>query len=412
MSLLHPIHHTFAPLADRSQVLGALALLFRPYTWRRGKNVERLRSAIAHDINGDVSMFASGREGLLALLRAMQIGPGDEVIIQAYTCVVVPNAIQAAGAVPVYADIQSDTLNIEPESIEALITPRTKAIICQHTFGIPPALSELASISKRTGIPLIEDCAHVIPDADGPSGVARTGEYVIISFGRDKAVSGVSGGAVVSRNPATSARLREEEAQARDLPLIGIKRYLLYPLLYAVARPVYGMGIGKVFLWFCAKLTLLPSIVTPQEKRGCQSPVIHRLPNALAALTLDQWQKRSTINAHRRMLVRTYVTELTARGVPLIEGACIGLPLQKFPLFIANAEAVRQRLKKQNIHLHDGWTGCVVCPANVDRSATHYKDGSDPKAEEACMQILSLPTHPGTTMDDAMRLVDLISTHA
>ena len=364
-------------------------------------------------MKGDVTLFASGREGMLALLRSMHIGPGDEVIIQAYTCVVVPNAIQAAGATPIYADIQSDTLNIEPESIEALITPKTKAIICQHTFGIPPALSELQMISRQKNIPLIEDCAHVIPDENGPSGVAFTGDYALLSFGRDKAISGVSGGAVISRNPETSKHLEAEEKMAQDLSLIQIKRYLLYPILYSIAKPFYqiwGIGIGKLFLWLCAKLTLLPSIVTSEEKLGHQSPIVHRLPNALATLTLDQWTKRRTINAHRRMLVRIYVKELTARGIPLIEGACIGLPLQKFPLFIAGAEGIRQRLKKQNIHLHDGWTGCVVCPPNVDLSVTQYQPGSDPKAEEACEQILSLPTHPGTTIRDAMRLIEALQS--
>ncbi len=409
MSLFRPIHHTFAPLADRVQVLRSFRTLFLPHTWRRGKNVERLREIIARDMKGDVSLFSSGREGLLTLLRSMKIGKGDDVIIQAYTCVVVPNAIQAAGATPLYADIQADTLNIEPESIERLITPRTKAIICQHTFGIPPALSELTTICAKHKIPLIEDCAHVIPDEDGPHGVAFTGEYALLSFGRDKAISGVTGGAVISRNPEASGRLAAEEKAAHDLSLIQIKRFLLYPLLYSIAKPLYGIGIGKIFLYLCAKLTLLPAIVTPEEKHGHQSPVVHRLPNALAGLAMDQWAKRRAINAHRRMLVKTYVKELTAHGIPLIEGACIGLPLQKFPVFMAGAEGIRQRLKKQNIHLHDGWTGCVVCPPNVDQSATQYQPGSDPKAEEACEQILSLPTHPGTTMADARRLVALIT---
>ena len=70
-----------------------------------------------------------------------------------------------------------------------------------------------------------------------------------------------------------------------------------------------------------------------------------------------------------------------------------------------NAEKIRQELKKSSIHLSDGWTGCVVCPADVQPEHAGYKRGSDPKAEEACEEILTLPTHPMMTLADADSLI-------
>lgn len=380
-------------------------MLLWPFAWRRGASVERLRGMISNDLGGDVTLFASGREGLLALMKALEIGNGDEVIIQAYTCVVVPNAIHAAGALPIYADIESETLNLDPESVEKLITPNTCAVICQHTFGIPAPLSELKEICDRHHLTLIEDCAHVIPDAKGPAGVAKTGDYALLSFGRDKAISGVSGGAIVSRHPQTALRLKVIEGNAHDLSPIAILRYILYPIIYSIAKPFYGLGLGKIFLYACAKLTLFSPIVTSDEKHGRQSPTLHRLPNTCAFLAVDQWKKLSRINDHRRALVSIYSRALRERGVSLIAGACEGLPLQKFPLFLTGAEGIRRSLKKHNIHLHDGWTGCVVCPPNVDQSMTGYDRGSDRHAELACEQILSLPTHPDTPISEVKKLL-------
>lgn len=409
--IFRPIHHTFAPLADRRFCLRALRLLLQPWLWKNGLAVQELRDALRSMFNADVSLFSSGRDGLLALLQAMNIGHGDEILVQAYTCVVVPNAIIAAGAVPIFADIEKETLSLDPDDVRRKITSKTKAILCQHTFGIPAPLDELRAICDENRIPLIEDCAHIIADSAGPSGVGITGDFVLLSFGRDKAISGVTGGAIVSHRTDVSNRLQKIEESATHYPLLTIFRLLLYPLLYAVARPFYGLWIGKAFLKLCSLLRFLPSIVTHQEKLGRQSPTLHRLPNACAALALSQLQRLRQINDHRRMLTRFYLEQCAQHGWPVLHGIASDLPLQKFPMFVPGAEKIRQSLKKKNIHLHDGWTGCVICPSAVDPAACGYKDGDDPRAEEICEQILCLPTHPITTVHDARQLIAALPVH-
>ena len=328
----------------------------------------------------------------------------------------VASAAQAAGAevVSVFVDCD-DSFCMDTSKLERAITPKTKAMICQHTFGIPAPLQELRAICNEYRIPLIEDCAHVIPDQSGPESVGMTGDFVLLSFGRDKAISGVTGGAILSRRMDVSNRLQRLENSAGDLSLFSIKRLLLYPLIYAVARPVYGLGgglgfgLGKLFLKTCSVLRILPPIVTREEKSGHQSPALHKLPNACAALALSQLTRLQEINDHRRMLTRFYLEQCAGHGWPVLHGIRSDLPLQKFPMFIAGAEKIRQSLKKKNIHLHDGWTGCVICPASVDPSGLGYNDGDDPRAEEVCEQILCLPAHPIMTLVEAKTLVEALN---
>ncbi|NBV41291.1 DegT/DnrJ/EryC1/StrS aminotransferase family protein, partial [bacterium] len=104
--------------------------------------------------------FWKGRVALYAFLRAMGIGPGDEVILPAYTCVVVPSAILYTGATPVYVDINPDTYCCDPEAIERSITPRTKAILVQNTYGLSWKVDEIAQMGSDRNIVTIEDCTH------------------------------------------------------------------------------------------------------------------------------------------------------------------------------------------------------------------------------------------------------------
>ncbi len=404
------IHHTFGPLADARQCMLSLWLLCRPWKWKNGMERLLLRRSLTEHFSAPVYLFASGREALLAFFRSLNLAEGDEVIVQGYTCVVIPNAVIAAGAKPVFVDIEKDTLSLDVHAVEKALTPRTRVVVCQHTFGLPAPLQELRDLCSRHNVILIEDCAHVIPDQVREGDVGGTGGAVLLSFGRDKAVSGITGGALVCRTPHAEESLGKLEVAATDLSFFTIKRYLLYPLLYRVARPVYGVWLGKAILKAASILRLLPPIVTNKEKEGKQSPKLHALPNACAMLALQQLRRLQYINAHRRSLVRYYLEQSAAHGWPVLHGIHADAPLQKYPLFVEGAERIRRELKKRNVHLYDGWTGCVVCPEAADACAVGYRDGDDPRAEDVCEQILCFPTHPGTTRKDAERLVRAFAT--
>jgi len=409
MSFFRPIHHVFAPLADREQVWLAFKILWQPWTWKRGPAHDALERELAKRFGGEAVLFGSGREALLAILQSLKLKKDEEVIVQAYTCIVVPNAVLAANMVPVYVDIERDTLNIDIDQVEAAITSKTRAIICQHTFGIPAFTKRLREICDRHSLFLIEDCAQMLPDKNEPRSIGLHGDVMFCSFGRDKAVSGVTGGAVVCRNKDICGELKRLQQDAQSLSLMRIKHLLHYPILYWIARPLYALWIGKAFLALAGRLRLLVPIVTSAEKHGSMRTTLHRMPDSCARLALQQLHKLEAINAHRRNLTKYFFNESTKRGWPMLLGVTPDLPLQKFPLFVNGAEGIRQRLKKHNVHLHDGWTGCVICPANADGECVGYKDGDDPAADLAGEQILSLPTHPTMTIKQAEELVVLLA---
>lgn len=399
-----PIHHTFAPLADAAQCLRALALLVQPWRYARGPCASELERELHARFGGEAFTFASGREALLALLHALKLRSGEEVIVQGYTCVVVPNAIHAAGGVPIYVDINRETVNLDLSEVEQAITSRTRAVICQHTFGIPADTRALRTVCDQHNLILIEDCAHILPDHHGPHAIGEHGDFLILSFGRDKAISGVTGGAVLSRRPSTSQGLRLLQREARDLRCLTVLQLLLYPLLYAIAKPLYGIRVGKALLAAARALRFLPPILTKEEKEGRMPPHLHRMPNACAALALAQLHTLHRFNDHRRQLTRFYLEVARTHRWPYLRGIEADLPLQKFPLFVRGAERIRQHLREKNIHLDDGWTGCVICPPSVDATELGYTAGRDPHAEELCESILSLPTHPTMTLRQARRL--------
>lgn len=107
-----------------------------------------------------IALFAKGRVALYAILRALEVGPGDEVIVPAFTCVAVPNAIIYTGARPVYVDIDPRTYTIDPAAVEVALTPRTRVVLSQNTFGASADLDALAGIGAAHRLQVVDDCTH------------------------------------------------------------------------------------------------------------------------------------------------------------------------------------------------------------------------------------------------------------
>jgi len=124
--------------------------------------VEKYKNIIARylDGNDNIYFYWKGRVALYALLKAMKIGKGDEVILPGFTCVVVPNAIKYLGAKPVYVDVDKTTMNPSLDHFAKAITSKTKVIITQNTFGLSTQVDEIAEMAKEKGIYSIEDCTH------------------------------------------------------------------------------------------------------------------------------------------------------------------------------------------------------------------------------------------------------------
>ena len=142
----------------------------------------------------------SGTSAIWICLKSAGIEAGDEVIIPSYTFIATSTAVVLANAVPVFADIDLETGNIDPESIEKLITKKTKAIIPVHTAGSPAEMNKILEISKKYDIPIIEDAAQAHGSIINGEKVGALGLGGIFSFQTSKNMSAGEGGAIVSNN--------------------------------------------------------------------------------------------------------------------------------------------------------------------------------------------------------------------
>jgi dTDP-4-amino-4,6-dideoxygalactose transaminase len=140
-------------------------------------------------VKGSVGV-ANGTDALVLVLDALEIGPGDEVICPAFTFYATAEAIARRGATPVFADIDPDTLNVDPEDVAAKVTPRTRAIMPVHLFGRPAAMDALTEL----GVDVIEDAAQ----AFGSPGIAQRGRISTFSFYPTKNLFALGDGGLVA----------------------------------------------------------------------------------------------------------------------------------------------------------------------------------------------------------------------
>lgn len=149
----------------------------------------------------------SGTAGLFLALRALGIGPGDEVITSPVTCIASVNAIALTGATPILVDVRPDTLTLDPARVEAAVTDRTVAIMPVHYCGLPADVDEIAAIASRNGLTVVEDAAHALGASHRGRPVGSTADLTVFSFSATKIITTGEGGMVVGR-PDLIARAR------------------------------------------------------------------------------------------------------------------------------------------------------------------------------------------------------------
>lgn len=380
----------------------SLKLLLSPWNYSNHKWEEELKISLQKYLDRKyVFLFDSGRTAEYFLLKSMGISRGDEVIIQAFTCVAVPNSIIWLGAKPVYVDID-DTLNIDVAKLECAIISRTKAVIVQHTFGTPANIERIKEICRKKGIKLIEDAAHGFGNIYKGEKIGTWGEAAFFSFGRDKVISGIWGGAVATDNDAIARSMDELLQKVPHRGSFWVARQLVYPGIVYLVINTYGfLGMGKLIHKLALSCGILPRVLTREEKNAVAPNKFYQgLPGALAAMILNQYVKLSLIIEHRRQLARNYARLLGTKFDDISS-------YLRYSIFVDEPNKLREFAAKRNIFLGDWYDG-VVAPKGVDLEGVGYVAGSCPKAEEYTRKIVNLPTSPNLTMDDVQRVVSLV----
>ena len=158
----------------------------------------------AHSASG----FWKGRVALYAILKAMKTGSGDEIVLPGYTCVMNVNPIKYLGAKPVYVDIEPNTFNLNVELLEKKITPNTKAIIAQHTYGYPCDMDAILEIANRKGLPVLEDCCLSLGSQYKGNITGTLGKAAYFSFQWNKPFTTGLGGMAITNDKDLAEKIK------------------------------------------------------------------------------------------------------------------------------------------------------------------------------------------------------------
>lgn len=402
--MIRPLAISLAPNLEGKDAVLALRLLFSPWAFFNGKHIKLLEQwfrqcfSVSHAIT-----FNSGRGALVTILKSLGIGNGDEVVLQAFTCVAVPNAIITTGAKPVYVDI-NNSLTIDTKDLEEKITKKTKAIIVQYTFGIPANLRDVKKIAKKYKLFLIEDCAHAIT-------LGTVGDAAFFSFGRDKAISSVFGGIAITNNEVLGKKLREFQRKLEYPSFFWIMQQLFHPILFFfLVLPLYNFfSLGKIFLVIFQKLHFLSLPVSSAEKQGKnESVLVKKLPNALACLALFQLKRIKEFNQKREAIPKMYIEELRQSFFTMPCKKTI--PFLRFPVLVDKRDQLLNFLRRHGVYLGK-WYSEVIDPKGVDFKSIFYQRGSCPKAEFFAKKIVNLPTYPTMTKLDVQKVIQLLKEY-
>ncbi len=205
-----------APDITEAEIAAVVAVLRTPHL-SLGPELAAFESELAasHGVEHAIAV-SSGTAGLHLSLLTLGIGAGHEVIVPSFAFVAVAGAVLQVGARPVFAEIDPHTLNLDPAAVEQAITPRTRAILAVHTFGVPAPMDALRTIAQRHHLALVEDACEAIGARYCNQQAGSLGDLAILGFYPNKQITTGEGGAVLTRNPAYAARLRRLRNQGRN----------------------------------------------------------------------------------------------------------------------------------------------------------------------------------------------------
>lgn len=309
---------------------------------------------------------ASGTDALLLALLALGIGSGNEVITVPFTFVASAGAVVHAGATPVFVDIDPHTFNMDPVLLERAITPRTRAIMPVHLFGLCADMDALNAVAARHGIPVIEDAAQAIGARYKDRTAGSLGALGCFSFFPSKNLGGAGDGGMVTTNDHGLAE------RLKLLHLHGARERYEYEI------------VGRN-----SRLDALQAAILRVKLRY-----------------LEKWNAGRRLNAARyRRLFDEH--SLSERMVLPTEPAHSSHIYNQFTIRVPQRDALRERVRSDGIPSEIYYP----IPLHLQKAFAYlgYKQGDFPESERASQEVLSLPIYPELTEEQQRRIVQGIA---
>jgi len=380
----------FAPNETGKDVRLALSLLFQPWRWRRGKEIYNLKRRLKSrffSLDTKISLFFTGRGALYQYLRSLALEPGDEVLVQAFTCEAVVLPILDLGFIPVYIDIDEQDFSMTLADLKKKYSPQSKVLILQHTFGITPKnRRNILTFATKKGLHVIEDVAHGF-DITLFKHKRFTGA-VLMSFGRSKLFSSVFGGAIATREKRIGALMKESERHLPNPSTWFLLQLILYKINAVIIRVLYNLYLGKIIHFLFKQFNLIIPEITKREKMGkFDTTMLKTYPNVGAIFMLEQLNRFNDVYKRRQALSNIYYYGLRPKQHSTYQNA-----INRFPYITKHRDSIRAFAAKHHIFLGN-WYSQVVAPKELNLMDVCYKSGSCPKAEMLAKCTLNLPTH-------------------
>lgn len=326
-----------------------------------GENVSLFEQEVCEYLDTEEAVsVGSGSDALYLSLRAYNIGPGDEVITTPFSFVATSDAILRAGATPVFADIDNDTYNIDPEKIKERITPQTKAIMPVHLYGQCAEMDQIMDLAKRHSLIVIEDACQAFGAEYMGRKAGTWGNTGCFSFFPTKNLGGLGdGGMVVTHDKEVAKRLRMLRVHGRE------SRY------------------EHVLTGINSRLDEIQAAVLRVK--------LHNI---------DYWNKR------RREIAKEY--DLLLQGLPLTMPHTNQFAYHVYHLFVIETLEKSEREKLISFLWECGIETAVHYPKPIYLQPSYqkkgYKKGICPNAERACDRVCAIPLYPEMT-DEEVRKV-------
>ena len=361
----------FTRPAIDEQSIAAVAQVLRSGQLASGPKVHEFEAALRAYLGGvrHVRVMTSATAGLEMALEVAGIGEGDEVIVPAMSFAASANVVVRVRAKPVFVDIDLHTRNIDLSQVEAVITPRTRAIMPVHFAGLAVDMETLYELAQRHGLRVIEDAAHAIGTRYKGSLIGSFGDLVVFSFHPNKNMTSIEGGAISSGN-ANAAALFEQ------FRFHGIKKN----------------ADGEVDVMF------------PGAKSN--------LADVAAQVGIDQLARLDGFNTRRRALAHRYFTEFGDYGrVVLPARGDDGHSWHMFQVLVDfdAHDMTRVTFQKRMAERGIGVGHHYPSIPGLTFYRTHGYDEIDtPVAARVGREIVTLPLFPAMQDDDVVRVVHAI----
>ncbi|HYV33450.1 MAG TPA: DegT/DnrJ/EryC1/StrS family aminotransferase [Candidatus Limnocylindria bacterium] len=358
-----------------------------------------LKALLENQFQGQATLLYKGREAIALALRLLNLPKASAVAINGYTCYAVYQPIVEAGLTVEYLDVENGALNFSAQTLLESVqkNPQIKVVIIQNTLGYPCDVKAIAQVCKEKNLILIEDLAHSVGakySSGQPAG--SVGDFVVLSFGQDKIIDAVSGGALIVKNK------KYQSLALPTLTSVTSKKKLadrFYPNFTWKIRTNYSMGVGRIDHLILKKLGWLSQPMGADEKI-----ILHSLPNWYAKMAKYCFENLLANISHRKTISQIYANGLNKKVlIPSVVSQINNSTNLRFPILVNNRELLISKLKTSGIHVSDIWYDAPIAPKKYLAKTNYNHECLN--AEKISAGMLNLPTHINVTKAIAENII-------